>query len=107
MIIPTYTSSGQSCIGAKRIYANSSDLTLQWTCPECEQINHTHFDQVPFISYGSYCHSYYCHECNFECEDKMYTLNEIHDGCVDITIGKKYDLKAMRVIEQFIEIEED
>lgn len=107
MIIPTYTSSGQSCIDAKRIYADRSELTLQWNCPKCRQTNHTHFDQVPLISYGSYCHVYYCHECNFEFEDKMYTLNEIQEDYVDITLGKKYDLKAMKIVAQLVEIEEE
>ncbi len=107
MIISTYKSGGGSCKGAKRIYAYSSDLTLKWVCPECKgEVTET-FEQVPLISYGDYCHWYYCDECGLEDSESMYTLNSIDTNDVNITLNTKYDLKGFRVEPKLVEIGEE
>ena len=107
MLISTHTYSGESCIGAKRIYSNKDDLILQWICPECEYKHNETFNQVPLISYGNYCHSYYCDECGFEDSEKMYTLNNIYTNDVDITVGSKHNLKCFRIEPKLVEIKEN
>ena len=43
--VNTRTASGQSCIGAKRIYA--MNLMVEWKCPECNKERREEFDKVP------------------------------------------------------------
>lgn len=92
--IKTRTASGQSCIGAKRIYAE--DLLLRWICPECKETHEEEFNKVPLISYGYYCHCFYCESCGYESapDDKMYKLVETKDDSVDLTFSDSNDLKA-------------
>lgn len=89
MKIDAYTSNRNSCINSKRIYIN--DL-LYWDCPNCNEQVNSNFDQIPFISYGSYCHVFHCDNCDFESKDKMYTLNNIGEDFVDITLSNENNL---------------
>ena len=102
--IKTRTASGQSCIGAKRIYADN--LFLRWTCPECKQIREEEFNKIPLISYGHYCHCFYCESCGYESDpdNKMYKLLEIKDDGVDLAFSESNDLKAYLSEVSYMEI---
>lgn len=86
---------------AKRIYLEK-DLQISFKCPECEKL--VWYDHsVPFISYGDYCHVFYCDSCGFESKDKMYQLVNISDNdeSVDVIFNKKYGLSLYEyVLEQ-------
>ena len=106
--IPAW-SYNESCMEAKRIYTNH--LVLKWTCPKCKQKHIYTYDKIPLISYGSYCHVYYCKSfdingdiCGFESEDKMYYLHKINEDSVDLSFNALYDLKAYRVVKKLEEI---
>lgn len=74
---------------AKRIY---SDTCFSWDCPDCKVRVESVFDKVPLISYGSYCHVFYCDDCGYESEHKMYELVSINDESVSIKPSDKYNL---------------
>lgn len=92
--IPAY-SYHDSCIGAKRIY---TEVWFEWSCPECGSCSGSHFNQVPIISYGEYCHVFVCDDCDYESDDKMYTLDKICDDKVAITLSDKYNLKVFEQV---------
>ena len=81
-----------SCIDAKRIYI---DDFIHWDC-ECGNEIIDEFNITPFIKYGSYCHSYFCPQCEFESDYKMYELVGIGDDCVDVIFNNKHNLKVER-----------
>jgi hypothetical protein len=83
---------GDSCINSKRIYVN---YDFSWNCPKCKEDIISNFNTVPLISYGSYCHVYVCELCDFESDEKMYTLNAVGINFVDITLNLNYDLKIL------------
>lgn len=85
MILPTMNNT------PKRIYLCNSIL-MTHDCPECKKENR-YQNNVPFVSYGDYCHVFYCSECGHETTDKMYTLNSVGDDYVDITPSKLHNLK--------------
>lgn len=92
--ISTY-SYQDTCIGAKRIY---TETWFAWDCPKCGSCKGSHFNQVPLISCGEYCHVFVCDDCGYESEDKMYTLDKIYDDKVDITLSDKYNLKVFEQV---------
>ena len=92
--VETRTASGESCIGAKRIY--SEDLLLKWECPDCKSPHNDEFNKVPLISYGHYCHCFYCEHCGYESgpDNKMYKLVATNDDSVDLVFSDSNNLKA-------------
>jgi hypothetical protein len=87
-----YNYFSNSCVNSKRIYIKNE---FSWDCPKCEETVISSFDLVPFISYGSYCHVYFCKICQFESKEKMYTLNSIGIDFVDVSLSLDYNLKII------------
>ena len=81
-------------VTSKRIYLCSS-VAMTYNCPKCS-VNVEYSNNVPIISYGDYCHVFHCHDCGHESKDKMYSLNSIGDGFVDITPSKLNNLKFFK-----------
>ena len=78
MIKLDVNTTAQSLTEAKRLYLDRS-LEICWDCPDCEK--KVWFDHCcPIISYGNYCHVFYCDHCGFESHEKMYNLVNINDG---------------------------
>ena len=102
--IETRTASGESCIGAKRIYATS--LSITWECPECNKAQHERFNQVPLISYGHYCHCFYCDDCGYESgpDNKMYKLESINEDSVDLVFSESNNVKAYAEVTKLVEL---
>lgn len=102
--IETRTASGESCVGAKRIYAVG--LSIKWKCPECGNENHERFNQVPLISYGHYCHCFYCDDCGYESEsdEKMYKLESINEDSADLVFSENNNLKAYAEVTKLVEL---
>ncbi len=96
--VDSYTSSGKSCVGAKRIYARN--LSITWHCPDCKEEHEEQFNRVPLISYGDYCHSFYCDDCGYESVDKMYELNSISSDSVNLTFSENNKLQAFEELTQ-------
>lgn len=81
----------ENLTNAKRIYCNSF---FDWTCPKCESSIRSVFDKVPLISYGNYCHVFYCDECDYESKDKMYELISINKETVTIKPSESHELRV-------------
>lgn len=99
MDLPVYTFS-ESCLNAKRLY---SDALFKWDCPNCKKQVDSQFNKTPLISYGSYCHVFYCEYCNYESSEKMYSLNAISEGEVSIDISESNNLKVYMPTFELIE----
>ncbi|AUR89181.1 hypothetical protein NVP1121O_153 [Vibrio phage 1.121.O._10N.286.46.C4] len=96
--IETHTFHGDSCIGAKRVYANN--LQVDWNCPSCNISVSEDFNQTPLVSYGDYCHVFCCPECGYESlpDQRMYKLIEIREDRVLVEFSTDYNLKAYKLV---------
>jgi C4-type Zn-finger protein len=73
------------------------DLTLRWKCPSCETHRLESFDQVPIVYAGNTDGIvFYCDNCGFESEDRMYSVKYIDVDFIDIELSDKYELRAYR-----------
>tara|TARA_R100001594_G_scaffold42182_1_gene74224 strand:- start:469 stop:777 length:309 start_codon:yes stop_codon:yes gene_type:complete len=95
MKIPAYNYWGTSLINSKRIYVN--DLILKWTCPECGSVHEEGNNNEVWLHYGEYPMNFYCNSCDFEPCERMFSLNEIGEDYIDITVSDKYNLKCLKV----------
>lgn len=89
---------------AKKIYL--SGTIIRHECPECHEINE--FDNcVPILTKRNddsyYCHVVSCKECDFESDEKMYSINEIGNNYVDLKFNKElFNIKVFGMIEREI-----
>lgn len=100
MRISAYTFHGGPCVGSKRVY---SSAVFSWDCPSCNVKVNESFDQSPLV-YVIHAHRFYCHDCGYESDFDMYSIDGTQDCSVDISPSKENNLKVFCRVTELVEI---
>lgn len=102
MNLKAYTYTLQPLKKSKKIYIDDN-IEIHTTCPECKQ-NIIYDNCVPFLRNNFdgtfYNHVLYCDHCEYESDEKLYTLTSVNEYSVDVEFNPIFNVTVYEKVLQ-------